>query len=498
MMRSTRLAPGLLLAALAVLVVLPVCATADEGHKGPPRGRGGEPPWVRNRRDAQDRAGGLPKAILDQQRIEKVEVPSLDEATRLALAAARKCADEAIDRAWHTGRRLRVPQDHPTIQAAIDAAKPRDVVVVSAGTYYELLVMKDGVKLVSDNSSAGDELVSVEGARLRLPRRALRTVIDGSKSRPSSHGLIDFQPGTSRHAIVDGFTLQKLPHQNHHRPGHAHGLNVRGASPVIMHCLLQDNGSTGIGNHVVYRDQTRPLAERDFRHANIEHRAEALIYGNIVRRNLGRGIGCNHFSAPLILGNEVYANDDASLGEGTGPGIGMKHGAAPRVLGNLVHDNPGGGIVCKSGAPQGAHPIDRPPSPAFERNVAWKNGSERPCIGAAKAGSRSAPVRIVGNWIFDAGSVGIGLREGGWSIVEGNLVARSARPGISVYGATVLRLDGNRVAHAKDAGIVIVQGAHVLQMKDNVAHEVDGPRFVLRDAHVGPRAAKAPAPGEKR
>ena len=107
-------------------------------------------------------------------------------------------------------------------------------------------------------------------------------------------------------------------------------------------------------------------------------------------------------------------------------------------------------------------------------------------------------MRIVGNWIFDAGSVGIGLREGGWSIVEGNLVARSARPGISIYGATVLRLDANRVAYAKDAGIVIVEGAHVLQMRDNVAHEVDGPRFVLRDAHVGPRSAKAPAPGAKR
>jgi len=467
---------ALLLAGLVVFVAVPGFASADD-----------EPPWVRNRREAQDLAGGLPKAILDQQRIEAVKVPTLDEAAGLARAAARKRADQLIDRTWHTGRRLHVPKDHATIQAAIGAASARDVVIVAAGTYHELLVMKEGVKLVSDASDEGDELVPVEGAKLRLPRRALRTVIDGSKSKPSSHGLIDFQPGTTRHTIVDGFTLQKLPHQNHHRPGHAHGVNVRGASPVILHCLLQDNGSTGIGNHVVYKDQSQPLAGRDFRQANVKHKAEAVIYGNIVRRNLGRGIGCNHLSAPLILGNEVYANDDAALGEGTGPGIGMKHGAAPLVLGNLVHDNPGGGIVCRAGSPQGAHPIDRPTHPTFERNVAWKNGNERPCIGAGKAGSRSNPVRIIRNWVFDAGAVGIGVRDGGWSVIEGNLVARTARPGIAVFGANVLTLDANRIAHAKGGGISIMSGARVLQMKDNVAHAIDGPRFVLRDATVAPQ-----------
>lgn len=494
-----RRARSLVLTGLAALLLLPMLAFADEdGHagKGPPRGKGGEPPWVRIRRETQDKAGGLPKGILDQQRLGKVQVPSIAAVVPLAQAAARKRAEQVIDATWHTGRTLRVPKEHATIQAAIDAAQSRDVVMVSAGTYYELLVMKDGVKLISDAANDGDERVALEGATLKLPRRTLRTIIDGSKSKPSSHGLIDFQPGTTRNTIVDGFTLQNLPHQNHHRPGHAHGVNVRGASPVIQHCLLQDNGSTGIGNHVVYRDQGKPIAGRDFRHGNIRYHAEAVIYGNIVRRNLGRGIGCNHFSAPLILGNEVYANDDAMLGEGTGPGIGMKHGAAPHVLGNVVHDNPGGGIVCKKGAPQGAHAIDRPTQPSFERNVAWKNGKQRPCIGAAASGSRKAPVRIVGNWVFDSGAIGIGVRQGGWYLIEGNLVARSSRPAIAVVGSTVLRLDANRVAHVKDAGFAIIESARVGQMKGNVADEVEGPRFLLRDSQVGPAPAEAPESGK--
>ena len=48
---------------------------------------------------------------------------------------------------------IRVPQDHETIQAAIDAAKAGDTVVVGAGTYRERLRLKPGVTV----KSAGDD-----------------------------------------------------------------------------------------------------------------------------------------------------------------------------------------------------------------------------------------------------------------------------------------------------------------------------------------------------
>ena len=248
----------------------------------------------------QDRAGGLPEKILELQSLERVKAPSIDEAIGLALAAARKAVEPLIDRNYHRGLRLRVPQDHATIQAAIDAAKPRDVVVVEAGTYFELIAMKDGVMLISEASKKGDELVAVPRARTKLPRRSLRTIIDGSKAEPSRHGMFDFPAGASRHTVVDGFTIQNLPEQDHHIPGHAHGLNMRGASPLVMNCYIRKNGSTGIGNHVLYTDQGAELAARDFRHANIKHQASAVIYRNIICYSLGRGIGCNHFASPFI------------------------------------------------------------------------------------------------------------------------------------------------------------------------------------------------------
>ena len=471
-----------LLASVA-LVTLSAALVWAQGRGGPPGGGRGEKPWEKRKRENQDRIGGVPEKILKLQSTEKVKPPSLDDAVKIALKAARAAALPLIDTKFHKGKRVKVPDDFRTIQSAIDAARRGDVVVVKPGTYFELLVMKDGVKLVSDASGGGNALVAVEGARLKLPRRTLRTILDGAKSKPSHHGMIDFGPGVGRKTIVDGFTIQNLPAQDHHVPGHAHGLNVRGASPVIMNCYLRKNGSTGIGNHVVYKDQKNNLAGRDFRWANVKHRADAVIYNNIIRDSLGLGIGCNHFSAPQILGNEVFNNSEEPGADPT-PGMGAKHGAAPTTVGNIVHDNPGGGILCRTGEPQGAHPIDRPTHPTVERNVVYGNGKVGPAISCGGGGSMRTPVRFVGNFVYDAGLVGIGLSNGAVGVVEGNVVSGSGAPGIAINDATALKLNRNQVTGAKGPGFVIVNGAAILEMAGNAADGNAGPRFLLRGGKI--------------
>jgi hypothetical protein len=341
------------------------------------------------------------------------------------------------------------------------------------------------VKLVSNSENGGDEAVSVKGARLKLPRRALRTILDGSKTKPSSRGMINFGPGVSRRTIVDGFTIQNLPEQDHHIPGHAHGINLRGASAVLMHCYIRANGSTAIGNHVVYRDQKKPMDQRDFRRANIQHKSEAVIFHNIVSDNLGLGIGCNHFSTPVILGNEVFNNEEDDDSKQLTPGIGSMHGAAPLIIGNIVHDNPGGGILCMAGAPQGAHSIDGPTHPTIEKNVVYKNGGDqRPQIGSTAGGSIKSPVRVIGNYVYHAGLVGLGFRQGAVVVIEGNMVSGSARPGIAINGATALKLNHNQVTGANAPGFVMVNGAVVHEMKGNAADSNKGPRFMLQKSTV--------------
>jgi hypothetical protein len=466
-------------AGVAIVVALTAIAQAED-----PKSPVWEP-WEIRKREVQDKLGGVPEKILRLQTLEKVKPPSIDAAVAIALKAAQEAARPLIDTTFHKGRRLTVPDDFKTIQSAVDAARRGDVVVVKPGTYFELIVMKDGVKLVSDSANGGDKLVAVEGARLRLPQRTLRTIIDGSKDKPSHHGMIDFDPGVGRNTIIDGFTIQNLPMQDHHIPGHAHGLNVRGASPVIVNCYIRKNGSTGIGNHVVYADQQSPISKRDFRWANVKYRTEGVIYHNIIRENFGLGLGCNHFSAPHVLGNEIFLNNDAELGEKPSPGMGAKHGAAPTIIGNIVHDNPGGGVLSKIGDPQGTHHIDRPTHPTVVKNVVYRNGKLRPAISCGGAGSRQLPVQFIGNFIYDAGGVGIGLSKNAVGIVEENIVSGSRAPGIAVNGATALKLNRNKVTGAGGPGFIITKDATVVEMVENVSDANKGPRFMLRSGTIG-------------
>jgi hypothetical protein len=232
--------------------------------------------------------------------------------------------------------------------------------------------------------------------------------------------MFDFNPGVGRKTIIDGFTIQNLPAQNHHIPGHAHALNVRGASPVITNCLIRNNGST-------------PIPDRDFRWANIKHRASTVIFLNIIYGNLGLGIGGNHFSDPYILGNEVFNNSDAELDDDPSPGIGIKHGSAATIIGNIVH-------------PQGKYHIDRPTHPTIMKNVVYYSGSIRPGISCNGSGSETMPVKIIGNYVYNSGLLGIGLQKGSVGIIEDNMVAKSNLSGIAVRrcGSTVTRLPSQR------------------------------------------------------
>ena len=76
---------------------------------------------------------------------------------------------------------LRVPQDHKTLQAAIDASSLGDTILVAPGKYQERIRLKPGITL----RSVGDDAKEADGLK-----RAEATIIDGGKEgkHPSSAG----------------------------------------------------------------------------------------------------------------------------------------------------------------------------------------------------------------------------------------------------------------------------------------------------------------------
>jgi hypothetical protein len=83
-----------------------------------------------------------------------------------------------------------VPEEYPTIQAAVDAARPRDTVFVSPGVYSEHVRLKSGIRLEGSGAHA--------------------TVLDG---RGASRNLVDFTGATD--VEIRGFTFRNVGSDTH-------------------------------------------------------------------------------------------------------------------------------------------------------------------------------------------------------------------------------------------------------------------------------------------
>ena len=127
----------------------------------------------------------------------------------------------------HFGK-LRVPQDHPTIQAAINSSISGDMVIVQPGTYKENLDFEGkNITVCSKFLNSGDRTYITS------------TIIDGK----NSNSVVNFNNEETDGAKLSGFTIQNGA-GNGHRGG---GIFIYNASPTISDLIVKDNVAEKFG-----------------------------------------------------------------------------------------------------------------------------------------------------------------------------------------------------------------------------------------------------------
>ena len=179
-----------------------------------------------------------------------------------------------------------VPADQPTIQAAIDAARNGDVILVSPGTYPEQINFSG--KAIAVESASGSK----------------NTVIDGG----GEGSVVTFSSGETSAAVLRGFTIQNGTGTVSFGNTEGGGIEISGSSPTILENLVTNNEACD-----------------------------------------GGGIAITNGGSPLISRNAILRNSGGDCGGLGGGGIAIHGAGAPRIIGNDVSENSeccanGGGI----------------------------------------------------------------------------------------------------------------------------------------------------------
>ncbi len=344
-----------------------------------------------------------------------------------------------------TARTVYVPQDAPTIQAAINMSVYGDTVVVAEGTYYEHVTMREGVNVVADGTDEErSTFVTAE-----------RTIIDVTGT--SSGVLIGVRGADD--ATLDGFTIRGADNG---------GIGIlcvepltrKAASPTVQNCIIRDNtigiagafGASPTVQHNIIQDNEVGVGFRDSETA-------PLIVDNEIYYNTRVGIGCDG-SSPTIDGNFIGRNNEA--------GIGTRNGATPLITNNLIGIDSNGehwgnakaGIGCDGSAPvirdnvigynaDAGIGIKNAAAPIITDNeIAYNNAAG---IGTDEEFPGSH-IEVHRNYVHDNRAAGI-ASNGVTGSITNNIVVGNAAAGIAVYDTPLDDVTNNVVAYNGAVGI---------------------------------------------
>jgi len=226
-------------------------------------------------------------------------------------------------------RDLRVPDEHPTIQSALDAALAGDRVRVAPGVYREIVSLHDSVTVTSDPPW---EALIVGEVHLHFLKQA---AIEGFTVVSNYGGIHCFGGENNRitgnlvaggdDAVGPGITCfdaSALISQNVVFRRLGIGIYLERSSATIVQNTIVENGS-----------DERPRAA-----IHCGPGATPLIEGNIIAFGRGPAILCEAGANPSVRCNDLFANAGGDLvcGTGTGPNLSIDPAFCDRTAGQLA------------------------------------------------------------------------------------------------------------------------------------------------------------------
>ena len=227
---------------------------------------------------------------------------------------------------------LDVPEKYSTIQKGIDAAEPRDTVLVAPGTYLENINFKGKKNLV-----VGSYFISTGDTSY-----ISKTIIDGDQN---GH-VVEFSSGEDSTSVLSGLTLTNggkkiIDNTYPENVFYGAGICCLNSSPHIEYLYINNNSILGYDGDAgglgggIYCEKSSPI---------IEH---VTLSKN--RASGGSGIYLYNFSSPRMNDILLFDNHAEEWGEHVGNrGISCINNSDPFITNVVIKD---GGLVCDNSSP---------------------------------------------------------------------------------------------------------------------------------------------------
>ena len=229
-----------------------------------------------------------------------------------------------------------VPDDQPTIQAAVNAANPGTTIIIRTGTYREsILILKDNIRLVGAEEPGtviidGKELVDVPGIHLRNASRVeIRGLVVQNFDGFVGPGPADYHAGI----LIEGGRANSIRHNK---------LRLNGSNLVLDRSdNNQIHGNTvALAKHagILLRNGSDGNTLKSNTGYDNDHRPLTLPFAELP--------GCGILITGGSKGNSVKDNEFFRNGRG----IMLEDGASDnQIVGNMLHDNAKFGIAVFAG-----------------------------------------------------------------------------------------------------------------------------------------------------